>query len=99
MKKTIIISLLLISLLILAGCSQSIANIKNEDYLGKKVSIKGTVQSSLKIGDLSGYTLKDESGESIFVSSNNLPSNGETNHVRGTVKQIPILKTYYIETK
>lgn len=99
MKRVILLSLLLISLLLLAGCTKSISDIKNEDYLDKKVSLRGEVTNTIKLGDLSGYTITDSSGESIFVSSNELPAEGVKRSVRGTVNRLPIIGTYYIDTK
>ena len=56
---------LMLSLILLAGC-QSIAEIKSEEYVGEEVTVRGVVEDSIKIGDLSGYTLASE-GESIRV--------------------------------
>lgn len=98
MMKKIVMSILLIAgLLVLSACAQSIEEIKNEEYVGKEVRIKGTVKNTVKIGDLSGYTLEDESGE-IRVASQTLPTEGNTKTVSGIVEQLPIIKTYYINT-
>ena len=46
--------------------------------------VRGVVQTTLKIGSLSGYTLKDNT-DTIAVSSQQLPKEGETITVRGTL--------------
>jgi hypothetical protein len=98
MDKRIIIIGLLVSILLVSGCAKQISEVKNEKYLDKEVTVKGTVQGSIKLGTLSGYTLKDDTGE-IFVSSKTLPEDGTTKTASGTLKKLPILNTYYIEAK
>jgi hypothetical protein len=98
MHKKILIMGLLISLLLISGCAKEINEVKQDKYVDTQVSVKGTVQGTIKLGSLSGYTLKDETGE-IFVASNSLPIEGDTKSVRGIVQKVPLIGTYYIETK
>lgn len=93
--KYLIITIFLV-LFILVGCSQEISDIKNEEYIGEDVIVRGTVNSSIKIGDLSGYSLVDKNDNSIPVSSNSLPTEGETVTVRGTLMKDSIFG-YYIQ--
>ncbi len=93
MKKILLV--LLISVLFLTSCTQSISEIKSSEFVGEKVSIKGTVDSTIKLGDLSGYTLNDGE-ETIFVSSNELPAEGSSKRVSGTLEKS--LLGYYIKT-
>ncbi len=91
------ISLLLIVGLLVVGCAtQSIADIKNENYIGKEVKVQGIVQGSIKIGTISAYSIKDESGESIGVSSPRLPADGDEVTVKGIVMK-DTLFGYYIK--
>jgi cytochrome oxidase Cu insertion factor (SCO1/SenC/PrrC family) len=90
--------LLILGLLVavfIVGSTKKIADIKTTDYVGKKVTVKGTVENTVKIGSLSGYTLADESGK-ISVSSQNLPEEGETIRVSGTLIKDTLLG-YYIQ--
>ena len=83
--KSILLVLSIVSLLLLTGCTTSISEIKNPEYVGKTVSVKGTAENSIKIGKLSGYTLVDSNGDKIGVSTTNLPSEGEKVTVKGTL--------------
>lgn len=74
---------------------QKIADVKTEENVGEKVIVRGEVKTVVKIGSLSGYTLEDESG-TIAVSSDNLPEEGETLTVKGTLMR-EILLGYYIK--
>lgn len=86
----------LVGLLLLTGCAQSIDSVKNQDNIGKKVSVKGDVTETIKIGGLSGYIVEDETG-SISVSSEELPAEGDTVRVSGTLIRDTIFG-YYIKT-
>ena len=72
-----------------------ITDIKNEDHVGKTVTVRGIVQTTIKIGSLSGYTLKDNT-DTIAVSSQQLPKEGETITVSGTLIHDTLLG-YYIK--
>ena len=71
-----------------AGTSniQSIAEINNETYLGKVVTVRGIVVNNVKIGVISGYRLKDDTG-SIPISSQILPPVNSTVTVTGNIYQ------------
>lgn len=91
----IIFSVLIIALLFTCCVSTSIEDVKTADNVGKKVTVRGTVENSIKIGELSGYTLKDESG-TIRISSESLPEEGTTKTVSGTLIK-DTLFGYYIK--
>lgn len=97
MKSKIIIAILCLSLLVLTGCAQSIVDVKQEENIDEKVTVKGTVENTVKFGDLSGYTLTDDSG-SISVAAKDLPEEGKTKTVSGILKKGPFLG-FYIETE
>jgi len=90
----IIFIFVVLALLALAGCSTKISDIKSntDDYLGREISVPGTAVKSIKIGKLSGFTLKQDD-ESIPVASSKLPDEGEKVTVKGTVNR-GILGTY-----
>lgn len=92
MKKLLI---LLIPLLLLSACSQSIEDIKIEEFIGKQVNIQGTVENTIKIGELSGYTLIDDENNKIPVSTKDLPKEGEKIRVKGTLMK-DTLFGYYV---
>lgn len=95
MKYTIIIAI--IALLVLSGCAaQSIIDIKNEEHIGKTVRVQGTVEGSIKIGQLSAYTLIDSNGDRIGVSTQTLPEKGEIVTAKGTLLKDTIFG-YYIK--
>jgi len=97
-KQNILLSfILLVSvILVLSGCmATTIKDVKNSDLIGKKVTVSGTVQNTIKIGELSGYTLKDET-DTISVSSESLPEEETKITVSGTLMKTPLLG-YYIE--
>lgn len=89
MRKTLTILLaitMLASLSALAGCSAKISDIRSntDDYLGKQITISGTVKNTLKIGQLSGFTLV-QGEDSIPVASDELPKEGDKVTVKGTI--------------
>lgn len=91
----VVIVILILAVVFIVGSTKKIADIKTTDYVGKQVTVKGTVENTVKIGSLSGYTLADESGK-ISVSSENLPKEGETIRVSGTLIKDTLLG-YYIQ--
>jgi len=92
MHKKII---LLLIILILTGCTKSVSEITNDDYVGKTVAVRGVAEAPLKIGQLSGYTLVDANGDKILVGSQRLPAEGDKVIARGTLRKG--FGIYYIE--
>lgn len=99
MKK--IFAAALLSLL-LFGCmgigTTPIEEIKENpsDYTGKEVTVHGTVENTVKLGSLSGYTLTDEDGNSIRVSSESLPEEGKEVTVSGVFMKDSLFG-YYLQ--
>ena len=93
--KRIISVTLIISLLFLTACVQSIKEVKNLDNVGKKITVSGTVKTSFKLGSISGYILEDKTG-SISVSSEELPKEGTQKRVTGILIKDTIFG-YYIK--
>lgn len=91
-----IIILALGVLIFLSGCitTKNIEEIKFDSYINKNVTVSGTVLNSIKLGELSGYTLKDDT-DSIFISSNSLPAENAIVKVNGILKKS--ILGYYIE--
>ncbi|MCH8519312.1 MAG: hypothetical protein LAT82_00990 [Nanoarchaeota archaeon] len=95
--KLIILPLMLIISFLITGCvAQNIEEIKHEDNIGKTVTVKGTVSNSIKIGELSGYLITDNKGDTIAISSDSIPENGEELRVSGTLMRDTIFG-YYIK--
>ncbi len=94
--KAFALALMIIAAIFLTGCTQSIADIKNQDHVGKKVMVSGTVEGVLKIGELSGYTIKDSAGETIRVSSETLPKEGSSKTVSGMLMKDSLFGYYII---
>jgi len=94
--KLLTIFLVLSMAILVVGClTQTIEDIRNEDHVGKTVAVKGEVQSTMKIGQLSGYLIEDSNGDNIPVSSESLPAEGDSMVVRGTLMK-DTLFGYYI---
>ncbi|MFP4424584.1 MAG: hypothetical protein ACLFP2_05150 [Candidatus Woesearchaeota archaeon] len=88
--------LLLAFLLTILGCTyQTIDEIKDKDNIGENVAVRGEVLHSVKIGDMSGYVIKDKNNDTIEVTSDDLPDEGETIVARGTLERNMIFG-YYI---
>src|SRR5262249_35468894 len=91
------IALLILGLLAF-GCVQvtALGDIKaNPDkYVGKEVTVKGNITSSIKLGQLSGFNLEDGTG-TIGVKSDTLPPVGSETTVKGTVVKDTVFG-YYI---
>ena len=96
MKKRFTILIFTLALIFISGCSQSIEEVKKDENIGEKVTVRGTVEGTVKIGEISGYTLVDENGDKIGVASKSLPAEGEKITVKGTLVKKPILG-YYID--
>ena len=90
MKKILLLCVIAFGI-IFSGCAQSISEVKNDSLVGEEVRVKGTVTDTLKIGDLSGYTIIGESGEEIAISSKELPAEGDTVRVKGTLEKRAII--------
>ncbi|MFW5705151.1 MAG: hypothetical protein ACOCXG_04900, partial [Nanoarchaeota archaeon] len=58
--------------------------------------VSGEAQGVIKIGDLSGYTIVEDDGDSIAISSKDLPEDGTEVTVRGTLMKDTIFG-YYIK--
>jgi len=86
--------------LLLFGCigttSLEELNENPAEYAGKEVTVHGTVQNTIKIGTLSGYTLVDEEGHGIRVSSASLPAEGKEITITGLFVQDSLFG-YYIQ--
>ncbi|PIN81582.1 hypothetical protein COV13_00815 [Candidatus Woesearchaeota archaeon CG10_big_fil_rev_8_21_14_0_10_32_9] len=96
-KKSLLGLILLLAVtLIISGCmATSIKDVKSPDYVGKTVRVSGTVENTIKIGELSGYTLKDKT-DTIGVSSETLPVEGSKITVTGMLIKDTLLG-YYIK--
>ncbi len=90
------LALLFIGFLVFGCLATSISQINSdpEKYLGKSVLLKGEVKNSIKFGSLSGFTLV-EGNSSIKVSSKELPKEGTTVSIKGTLMKDSIFG-YYI---
>lgn len=77
----------LLSLLFLASCATDIKEIKENrtDYLGKEVTIKGTVVSTVPFTKI--YEVKDETGSLYVNTPNELPDKDGAYRIRGVVKE------------
>ncbi|NYZ60602.1 hypothetical protein H0O01_02795 [Candidatus Micrarchaeota archaeon] len=84
MRKILLSSLLL---LVLFGCigTTPLKDLEQKpaDFMGKKITVSGTVEDTVRIGSISGYTLTDGT-YSIKVSSQSLPAEGKQITVTGT---------------
>ncbi|MFA6460985.1 MAG: hypothetical protein WCV90_01860 [Candidatus Woesearchaeota archaeon] len=99
MKNILFILPIVLVALLLVGCSTlTIKEAKTEQYIGKTVTLSGKVDNSLKLGKLSGYTLKDDKGESISVKSDTLPKEGTEVTVKGTVIKDSLFG-YYLQAQ
>ena len=96
MKKVLIAFLIIGLVIATTACSvKTIADVKKTENVGKTVTVQGNVQTTLKIGTLSGYRLKDAT-DSIVVSAQNLPKENTTITVTGVLMQDTIFG-YYIK--
>ncbi len=95
-KTSLIIIALLSVMIFITGCTiASIKDVKNPDYVGKKITVSGTVQDTIKVGEISGYTIKDKT-DTIKVSSQSLPAEGSNISVTGILIKDTIFG-YYIK--
>jgi len=71
----------------------------DDNYVDKTVAIRGTVKSSFKLGELSGYTLVDKNEDQILVSTKRLPAEGDNVIAKGILRKGPLGIGYYIEAE
>ena len=83
MRKILLGSLLMLLLFGCIGTSLKDLEQKPADFIGKKITVSGTVENPIRLGTLSGYTLT-EGNSSIIVSSQSLPADGKKITVTGT---------------
>lgn len=78
---------LLLCCAFLASCTTDIKEIKENrtDYLGKEVTIKGTVVSTVPFTKI--YEVKDETGRLYVNTANELPDKDGAYKIRGVVKE------------
>ena len=96
-KKIFLAMTIMVLLFIATACTVStIDEIKTPEMVGKQVTVQGEVGLSIRIGSVSGYTVKDGTG-SIAVSSENLPESGETVTVTGTLMRDTFLGYYIVD--
>lgn len=101
MKQLILIAFLIIALLLVSGCGRvSVAdlNAEPEKYVGKKVVASGTVVAPMKLGVISGFTLKDGDA-SIIVSSDDVPDAKTEVTVKGTLVKGMMMPHYIYADK
>lgn len=67
-------------------------------YVGEKITVSGTVENVVKIGSLSGYSLVDENGNKIVVSSQALPAENTKKTVTGVYMHDTIFG-YYLKAQ
>ncbi|MBD3398616.1 hypothetical protein GF412_05235 [Candidatus Micrarchaeota archaeon] len=67
-----------------------------QKYVGEKVTVSGTVDNTVKLGSLSGYTLTDDEGNSLRVSSGSLPKEGKSVTVSGVFTKDSLFG-YYLQ--
>lgn len=98
-KSKVALVLCLLMLFAFSGCmTQTIKEVKNDDNIGQDVAVKGQVIETVKLGDISGYVLKDNNGDTINVATSNLPQEGDTVTAKGKLRKT-ILLGYYIEVE
>lgn len=94
----IVIAIVIVALfLLIGGGVKTVAEIKNDDYIGDSVKVSGKVDSSVKLGTLSGYTLRDKNEDRIFISTSTLPKEGSSVTVKGILRKN--ILGYYIEAE
>ncbi|MFN7990992.1 MAG: hypothetical protein U0R44_02425 [Candidatus Micrarchaeia archaeon] len=69
-----------------------------ESYSGQQVAVKGTIEDSVKIGRLSGFSLSDGTG-TINVKSDTLPPVGTEATVKGTVVKDSLFGYYILASE
>lgn len=93
--------ILVLAVLVTACAPMSVSDLAQNkaEYEGKSVSVSGVVKNTLKIGDLSGYTLQDkETDDVIAVRSDSLPAEGEETTAKGILIK-DTLFGYYIKAE
>ena len=90
--------------LLLFGCmgigETSIKDLKSnpDKYVGEKITVSGTAENTVKFGSLSGYSLVDNDGNKITVSSQSLPAEGSKKTVSGAYMRDTIFG-YYLKAQ
>ena len=94
--KRILFALIVMCLLITGCASTKIKDIKDnpDDFIGKTVTVTGKATNTMKIGDLSGFTLVADDGTKIPVSSKTLPEDGSKVTVKGVVMKELLIGVY-----
>lgn len=99
--KRVSFLLILVIAFSLTGCATyTVEEITQDDsYVGETVRVPGTVTTSLKIDGISGYSLLDENGDAILVSTQDLPAEGKQVTTKGVLKKGPLDLGFYIDSQ
>lgn len=97
MRKLVLVTLILALFLAACTATMMVRDIKQESMIGKRVAVQGVVQASLKIGPVSGYIIRDANGDTIPVSTLNLPPDNVLITARGVLMRDTLLG-YYIKS-
>jgi hypothetical protein len=94
----VILAIILVAVILFPGCVTSVKEIRDnpDKYIGETVTVEGTASSSIKIGKLSGFTLVQDDGSKIAVSSENLPKDDSRVTVTGVVMKDTIFGIYIL---
>jgi len=102
MNKLLIAFLIIGLVITTTACSnaktsniKSIAEIKSDSFLGKTVTVQGTVVNNVKLGSISGYRLQD-STDYIAISAQNLPKVNTTVTVTGILQKSTVVGYYIV---
>lgn len=91
------ILLVLVSVFVVGCASVEINDIKgdSDSWIGEEVRLKGTVSNTIKIGQLSGFTLNQDNSK-INVQSDTLPEEGSEVIVKGVVMKDSLFGPYIL---
>ncbi|MCQ2975358.1 MAG: hypothetical protein MJ211_11190 [Bacteroidales bacterium] len=91
--KTLLFTFSIFIMLIFTGCCMPISHIVNNPakYRGKTVAVKGRVINTLRLEDLSFFTIKNNGSKINVVTTNFLPVKDDFVRVKGAVDD----KFYY----
>jgi hypothetical protein len=99
MKNILAVLAIFVAALFVVSCSSTLTvkEVKNDQYVGQTVKVAGKVDNSIKLGSISGYTLRDENQDRISVKSETLPKEGDEVVAQGTLMKDTLLGYYILE--
>ena len=97
MKQKILLILFLILIILTTSCSYTdFSEIKKEDFIGKKISVKGKVVGETTINGAKAFIIEDINKMPLIIASEFNPKPDEIVLMRGVIRDGDLMGNYLV---